>query len=201
MSKGSFNIILLDNDAPLDNSNFLVDISLSTHAQILNKSNDGICNSFKHNDSNIEKIKNYIKQKFNEVALNLPKNQTIKELALEMYNKSIETTNPNSFSLLKEHVNGVENEIYFLRDELRVKNDLIKSLFSLKSAENSVVIQTSDTIYPKNPLNEMQKEKKNANKNLVNNFLISTSLETSQRNLKEISNTSHILHVELSFVS
>ena len=201
MSKGSFNIILLDNDAPLDNSNFPVDISLSTPAQILNKSNDGICNSFKHNDSNIEKIKNYIKQKFNEVALNLLKNQTIKELALEMYNKSIETTNPNSFSLLKEHVNGVENEIYFLRDELRVKNDLIKSLFSLKSAENSVVIQKSDTIYPKNPLNEMQKEKKNANKNLVNNFLISTSLETSKRNLKEISNTSHILHVELSFVS
>ena len=118
MSKGSFNIILLDNDAPLDNSNFLVDISLSTPAQILNKSNDGICNSFKQNDSNIEKIKNYIKQKFNEVTLNRLKNQIIKELALEMSNKSIETTNPNS--LLKEHINSVENEIYFLRDELRV---------------------------------------------------------------------------------
>ena len=118
MSKGSFNSILLDNDVPLDNSNFPVDISLSTPAQILNKSNDGICNSFKQNDSNIEKIKNYIKQKFNEVALSRLKNQIIKELALEMSNKSIETTNPNS--LLKEHINSVENEIYFLRDELRV---------------------------------------------------------------------------------
>ena len=118
MSKGSFNSILLDNDVPLDNSNFPVDISLSTPAQILNKSNDGICNSFKQNDSNIEKIKNYIKQKFNEVAFNRLKNQIIKELALEMSNKSIETTNPNS--LLKEHINRVENEIYFLRDELRV---------------------------------------------------------------------------------
>ena len=118
MSKGSFNSILLDNDVPLDNSNFPVDISLSTPAQILNKSNDGICNSFKQNDSNIEKIKNYIKQKFNEVTLNRLKNQIIKELALEMSNKSIETTNPNS--LLKEHINSVENEIYFLRDELRV---------------------------------------------------------------------------------
>ena len=201
MSKGSFNIILLDNDAPLDNSNFLVDISLSTPAQILNKSNDGICNSFKQNDSNIEKIKNYIKQKFNEVALNRLKNQIIKELTLEMSNKSVETANPNSFSLLKEHINSVENEIYLPRDELRVKNDLIKSLFSLKSVENSVVIQTSDTIYPKNSLKEIQKEKENANKNLVNNDLISTSLDTNKSNLKEISNTSDILHIELSFVS
>ena len=46
MSKDSFNNILLDNDAPLDNSNFPLNISLSTPVQMLDKSNDETCNSF-----------------------------------------------------------------------------------------------------------------------------------------------------------
>ena len=57
-----------------------------------------------------------------------------------MSNKSIESTNPNSLSLLKEHINSLESEIYFLRDELRVKNDLIKSLISPKLTENPLTV-------------------------------------------------------------
>ena len=41
-----------------------------------------------------------------------------------------------------------------------MKNDLIKSLISSKSTGNSVTIQTPDTIDPKTPLKEIQKEKK-----------------------------------------
>ena len=47
MSKDSFNNILLDNVAILESSNFPLDISLSTPAQILDKINEGVCNSFK----------------------------------------------------------------------------------------------------------------------------------------------------------
>ena len=57
-----------------------------------------------------------------------------------MSNKSIESTNPNSLSLLKEYINSLESEIYFLRDELRVKNDLIKSLISPKLTENPLTV-------------------------------------------------------------
>ena len=57
-----------------------------------------------------------------------------------MSNKSIESTNPDSLSLLKEHINSLESEIYFLRDELRVKNDLIKSLISPKLTENPLTV-------------------------------------------------------------
>ena len=42
-----------------------------------------------------------------------------------------------------------------------IEKYLIKSLISSKSAENPVTIQTSDTVDPKNPLKEIQKEKKN----------------------------------------
>ena len=69
-----------------------------------------------------------------------------------MSSKSIESTNPNSLSLLKEHINSLESEIYFPRDELRVKNDLIKSLISPKLTENPLAVQTSDTVDPKNSL-------------------------------------------------
>ena len=82
------------------------------------------------NNSHIEKIENYVKEKCNEVALNHLKNQMIKELTSEMSDKSIE-------------------------------KDLIKSLISWKSTENPVTIQTPDSADPKNPLKEIQKEKKN----------------------------------------
>ena len=57
MLKDSFNNILLDNNVLFGNSNFSFNISLSTPEQILDKSNDGVCNSFKQNDSHIEKSK------------------------------------------------------------------------------------------------------------------------------------------------
>ena len=120
----------MTSDPLLDNSNFPLNVSLSIFTQILNKNNDGVCNSFKENDSHTEKIESYIKEKFNEVALNHLKNQTIKELTLEMSNKSIET-----------------------------KNDLIKSLILSKSAEKPVTIRTStDTVDPKNPLKEKKRK-------------------------------------------
>ena len=114
--KDSFSNILLDNEALADNSNFPLNISLSTPAQILDKSNYRICNSLKQNDSRIDKVGNHTKEKFNEVALNRLQNQIIKELTLEISSKLIETTNPNSLSLLKEHISSFEIEIYFLRD-------------------------------------------------------------------------------------
>ena len=58
MSKDSLSNILLDNDARLDNSSFLVNISLRTPVQIFEKSDDRICNLFKQNDFHIQKIEN-----------------------------------------------------------------------------------------------------------------------------------------------
>ena len=126
--------------------------------------------------------------------MNYLKNQIIKELPLEISNKSIETTNPNSLTLLKEHIRSLESEIYFLRDKLRVKSDLIKLLLSSKSAETPVTIQTPDNVDPKNPLNGIQKEKKNANKNSIND-LISISLDTRKSNLTEINNDADKFHI------
>ena len=61
MSKDSFSNVLLDNDALLGNNNFPFNISLNIPAQIPDKSNDGLCNSFKQIDSHFERIENYIK--------------------------------------------------------------------------------------------------------------------------------------------
>ena len=94
----------------------------------------------------------------------------------------------------------VESKINVLFDELRVKNDLIKSLISLKSVRNPVILQTSDTVDPKNLLKEIQKEKNNANKNLVNRGLKSMSLDTNNSNLTEIRNSADT-YQKLSFVS
>ena len=94
----------------------------------------------------------------------------------------------------------VESKINFLFDELRVKNDLIKSLISLKSVRNPVILQTSDTVDRKNLLKEIQKEKNNANKNLVNRGVKSMSLDTNNSNLTEIRNSADT-YQKLSFIS
>ena len=94
----------------------------------------------------------------------------------------------------------VESKINFLFDELRVKNDLIKSLISLKSVRNPIILQTSDTVDRKNLLKEIQKEKNNANKNLVNRGVKSMSLDTNNSNLTEIRNSADT-YQKLSFVS
>ena len=78
--KDSLSNILLDNDALLDSSNFLLNINLNTFAQILDKSNDRFNDSFKQNDFHIKKIENYAKEKYDEAALIHLKNQIIKEL-------------------------------------------------------------------------------------------------------------------------
>ena len=94
----------------------------------------------------------------------------------------------------------VESKINFLFDELRVKNDLIKSLISLKSVRNPIILQTSDTVDRKNLLKEIQKEKNNANKNLVNRGVKSMSPDTNNSNLTEIRNSADT-YQKLSFVS
>ena len=77
--KDSFSNILLDNEALLDSSNFLINITLSIPGQIPNKSKYRVYDLFKTDDSHIEKIKNYIREKYSKVALNHLKNQ-IKKL-------------------------------------------------------------------------------------------------------------------------
>ena len=77
--KDSFSNILLDNEALLDSSNFLINITLSTPGQTPNKSKYRVYDLFKTDDSHIEKIKNYIREKYSKVALNHLKNQ-IKKL-------------------------------------------------------------------------------------------------------------------------
>ena len=115
-----------------------------------------------------------------------------------MFKKSTETANPKSSFLLKYYINSLlESEINYLRDEIWVKNDLIKWLISSKSVQNPVSTPTSNTVNPKNLLKEIQKPKKNSNKNLVNKDLISMSLDTNKSNLTrtKISNCADTLDV------
>ena len=112
-----------------------------------------------------------------------------------MFKKSTETANPKSSFLLKYYINSLlESEINSLRDEIWVKNDLIKWLILV---QNQVSIPTSNTVNPKNLLKEIQKPKKNSNKNLVNKDLISMSLDTNKSNLTrtKISNCADTLDV------
>ena len=55
-------------------------------------------------------------------------------------NSPIPKTSPNhtKLSLMKSHINGLESEIYVLREEIRQKNLLITSLISLRSTREPV---------------------------------------------------------------
>ena len=75
------------------------------------------------NDSHVTKIEEYLNQQCNYAALVHLKNQIMKEVSKERENYRIE---------IKRNSQGatLQSEVYFLRDELKEKNNLIKSLIA-----------------------------------------------------------------------
>ena len=79
------------------------------------------------------KKKNYVKDKYDEVALDHLRQKITEEVTAKL--SKIPKASPDhiKLSLMKSHIDSLESEIYFLREEIRQKNLLITSLISLRS--------------------------------------------------------------------
>ena len=79
------------------------------------------------------KIEKYIKDKYDEVALDHLRQKITEEVTTKF--SKITKTSPDhtKLSLMKSPIDSLESEIYYLREEIRQKNLLVTSLISSRS--------------------------------------------------------------------
>ena len=80
------------------------------------------------NDSHIEKIESYIKEKFDEVATNHLKQKILADLKKQYQPSTTYHLDSSVINSLKDHKKSLESVIQFLRKEIKEKNTLISSL-------------------------------------------------------------------------
>ena len=75
--------------------------------------------SSKNDKLHIAKTEDYISKKYDEVALQHLKRELLKEINNEVSWKSVVNSNESLVISLKEHIESLQSETYFLREEIR----------------------------------------------------------------------------------
>ena len=89
-----------------------------------------------HNDSHIEKIQSYIKEKIDEVAIKHLKQKVLTDSKKQYQPSTTYHLDSSVINSLKDHIKSLESEIQFLRKEIKEKNTLISSLIPSKILES-----------------------------------------------------------------
>ena len=120
-----------------DNIDMPISISLLSTPKALNSNSDLLVNNENTpaNGSHVTKIEEYLNQQYDHAALVHLKNQIMKEVSKERENfrreiKRNSTGAHEIISSLTSQIETLQSEVYFLRDELKERNTLIKSLIT-----------------------------------------------------------------------
>ena len=111
MESNNNNIEMILNSLDMTNENVL-------QAEILTPNLD-------NSNSTINNIENYINEKYDQIAISHLKNQIISEIK-DIFKNQL--TNGSQVNDLQKHNAFLLNEVYFLREEVREKNYLIRTL-------------------------------------------------------------------------
>ena len=133
----------------------LLDITLSTAPKMLCNSTPSLLQNHQSevsdkensptNNSHITKIEDYIIKKYNQTALRHLKSQTVKAIKHEftnndnneLNNKGSQKDASDMATELRAHIQTLESEVHFLREELKEKSVLLRSLIIDKQNANS----------------------------------------------------------------
>ena len=106
-----------------------------------------------HNDSHIEKIQSYIKEKIDEVAIKHLKQKVLTDSKKQYQPSTAYHLDSSVINSLKDHIKRLESEIQFFKKEIKEKNTLISSLIPSKILEskyceaNNLQISNTRTSY------------------------------------------------------
>ena len=98
--------------------------------------------------NSINSIENYINKKYDEMALAQLKQSILSEVR-DIVNANISSNTPKTeTTYLQKHIDTLMSEIYFLREELKEKNDRIKTFLNKLSKPDTVLNETLKEITP-----------------------------------------------------
>ena len=83
----------------------------------------------------ITETENYISKKYDELALSHLKQQMLSEIR-EIIKYETDNAPKNDIAYLQKHIDTLTSEVYFLREELKEKNLLIKSILNKSESVN-----------------------------------------------------------------
>ena len=135
------------NNLLLDNIELQIDITLvstpkevSTPSLLNNSPSESLRNTktSSSDKSHVTKIENYIDQKFHQVAIEPLKFQILMKIKNDLHKDNtnikkneIQSPRNNDYDLIKElrsHIQTLQREVHFLREELKEKSVLLRSL-------------------------------------------------------------------------
>ena len=118
----------------LDNTEYDKQINISLirpliETSLVIKSSSNHPETMLNKNSSLENIENYIDEKYEEATMSHLKQQILKDVEIAI-KTSIDNNKKNDIvSCLQSHIDTLLSEIYFLREEIKEKNQLIKAAF------------------------------------------------------------------------
>ena len=130
-----------------ENSNLLENFDTSESINIYLEKSSPIVLSLSNSINALGSVTNieWYDEKYNKVALNYFKSQVIRETKNGINLKGVQNNlshNALIIALYKNEIDSLKSETYFLRDEMKQKNDIIKNALNMKQVqvENSIVV-------------------------------------------------------------
>ena len=156
-----FNNLLLDNiELPIDITSVSTPIEISTPLLLNISPSERLRNTktTSSDKSHINKIENYIDQKLDQEALKHLKLQISTEIKSDLdkdntniQKNKIQSPRNNKYDLIRElrsHIQTLQSEVHFLREELKEKSILLQSLIITSDNQRN---KSSEKI-PENPV-------------------------------------------------
>ena len=107
-------------------------------------------NQFKQskiNNSMISKLENYVDKKFDEAAMKYLKENILSDIKQQFSDVAkAKDCSESLIDSLKDQINSLQNEIQFLRGELKVKNHLLELTITFNKIDSSTTYPSSQQI-------------------------------------------------------
>ena len=118
------NNILLDHSINQDDLN--ISISRKSLETPMNTNDLSSLTAKTKRKTSINSIENYINNKYDEIALSHLKQSILSEVHATINGKTISIPKTDKVTYLQSHIDTLMSELYFLREELKEKNNLIE---------------------------------------------------------------------------
>ena len=143
------NNILLDHSITHDDLN--ISISRKSLETPMNTNDLSSLTAKTKRKTSINSIENYINNKYDEIALSHLKQSILPEVHATINQKIISIPKTDEVTYLKNHIDNLISELYFLREELQKKYSLIKILLNKTEVIKHVTIRNNKTLKDDQP--------------------------------------------------
>ena len=89
------------------------------------------------------KLENYINEKYDQIAIKYLKEKTFNKVKQHFYpSNQGDEINVELVKSLREQIENLQSEIYFLREEMKEKNTLLKMMINSKSSPQEMTLSS-----------------------------------------------------------